>query len=155
MLYNVSYQCCQAHTYTNLSLYIPSLPHYHPPIPTPTPSPRNTHDANAGVTPCNACPKGTICRTEPLFCINPPCGPDRVRCLNPDKICTLDPETGPCKALFRKFFYNSTTDQCELFIYGGCGGNDNRFDTRSECISACGKQCCCLYSHAFWNIKSA
>ena len=88
--------------------------------------------------PCDVCPKGTICRTEQIFCINPPCGPDRVRCLDPDEVCDLPPVTGPCKALFRRFFYNATTDQCELFIYGGCGGNDNRFDTRSECIAACG-----------------
>ena len=89
--------------------------------------------------PCSVCPKGTLCRREPRFCINPPCGPDFVRCLDPDNVCSLEPETGPCRGGFRKFFYNSTTDQCELFIYGGCGGNDNRFDTRSECISACGE----------------
>ena len=90
--------------------------------------------------PCSVCPKGTLCRREPRFCINPPCGPDFVRCLDPDDVCSLEPETGPCRGGFRKFFYNSTTDQCELFIYGGCGGNDNQFDTRSECISACGEK---------------
>ena len=88
---------------------------------------------------CLDCPKGTICRMEPRFCINPPCGPDFVQCLDQDDVCSQEPETGPCKGGFRKFFYNSTTNQCELFIYGGCGGNDNRFDTRSECISTCGE----------------
>ena len=101
--------------------------------------------------PCSVCPKGTICRTEPHFCINPPCGPDFVQCLDPEEVCALKPEVGPCEALFRKFFYNATTDQCELFIYGGCGGNDNRFDTRSECISECGEYhiAIVLYSYTF------
>ena len=61
------------------------------------------------------------------------------QCVSAAPICSLKPESGPCEAAIRKFFYNSTTDRCELFIYGGCGGNDNRFDTRSECISACGE----------------
>ena len=89
--------------------------------------------------PCDICPEETLCVREPRFCINPPCGPDLVRCLDADEVCSLELETGLCKGSFRKFFYNSTTDQCELFIYGGCGGNDNRFDTRSGCISACGE----------------
>ena len=66
------------------------------------------------------------------------------QCVSAAPICSLKPDSGPCEAAIRKFFYNSTTDRCELFIYGGCGGNDNRFDTRSECISACGE-----YSNLF------
>ena len=154
-----------AHLSTHNVITYPITPPYYPPTPTHTytptflhhplsppllsPPPSRTHTIqNAGVDPCNVCPKGTICRTEPVFCINPPCGPDRVRCLDLDEICILEPETGPCRASFRRFFYNSTTDQCELFIYGGCGGNDNRFDTRSECISAFGMwyKYYCLFS---------
>ncbi len=45
--------------------------------------------------------------------------------LQPD-ICKLEPEVGLCRAYIPSYFYNSTSGTCERFIYGGCGGNDNR-----------------------------
>ncbi len=51
--------------------------------------------------------------------------------------CGLPMVTGLCKAYFPKFGFNSTTRMCEEFIYGGCDGNDNAFDTMNECIVAC------------------
>lgn len=35
--------------------------------------------------------------------------------------------------------YNGLSKRCEEFLYEGCGGNDNRFSTRGDCWSACGK----------------
>lgn len=84
------------------------------------------------------CRDDQLCKLNQVQCITTPCPPEIV-CVDFEEVCSQDPDSGPCEALFRKFFYNSTTDQCELFIYGGCEGNDNRFDTRSECISSCGK----------------
>ncbi len=52
--------------------------------------------------------------------------------------CDLEPVTGPCLAYFPSYFYNSTTGNCEMFVYGGCQGNDNRFETVSDCLEACG-----------------
>ncbi|CAF0971748.1 unnamed protein product [Brachionus calyciflorus] len=51
--------------------------------------------------------------------------------------CHLPPEEGPCEALMPSFFYNSTSNRCEKFNYGGCGGNKNKFKTYRECISIC------------------
>lgn len=39
----------------------------------------------------------------------------------PEK-CELPEESGLCRAMFPKFFFNRLTNQCEEFIYGGCGG---------------------------------
>jgi len=53
-------------------------------------------------------------------------------------VCSLEPETGRCRAKFTKWYYNEGTGQCETFIWGGCGGNGNKFDTEAACLSGCG-----------------
>ena len=52
-------------------------------------------------------------------------------------VCLLPAAVGPCKGYFPKWFYNSTLARCEQFIYGGCEGNPNRFDTRESCENTC------------------
>ena len=44
---------------------------------------------------------------------------------------------GPCRLRIPRFFYNSTTGQCEEFIYGGCLGNQNNFLLRETCELVC------------------
>ena len=55
-----------------------------------------------------------------------------------NNICGLEPETGLCEAYIPSYFYNVTSKRCERFIYGGCGGNDNRFSTMEQCQATCG-----------------
>uniref|UniRef100_A0A3B4BM52 BPTI/Kunitz inhibitor domain-containing protein n=1 Tax=Periophthalmus magnuspinnatus TaxID=409849 RepID=A0A3B4BM52_9GOBI len=50
------------------------------------------------------------------------------------RICNLPPETGPCKVYFSRHFYNTTSGKCEIFIYGCCQGNLNRFKSLRTCI---------------------
>ena len=52
-------------------------------------------------------------------------------------ICEQEKEPGVCMAAMRKFYYNKDTKKCEEFIYGGCGGNSNNFETLNECKSTC------------------
>ena len=54
-------------------------------------------------------------------------------------MCSLQPDTGPCKASFLSYYWNINTRQCERFIYGGCGGSYNRFLDAISCASTCGK----------------
>ncbi len=51
--------------------------------------------------------------------------------------CSLPQETGPCRAAFRRYFFNSETQTCETFIFGGCGGNRNNFRSLRHCQRAC------------------
>ena len=46
-------------------------------------------------------------------------------------------DSGDCESFTPKWFYNKNTQSCEIFFYGGCGGNDNKFDTKDDCLQAC------------------
>lgn len=51
--------------------------------------------------------------------------------------CFLEPSIGDCRAFSNFFFYNSRSNSCEPFIFGGCGGNINRFGTKEDCTKTC------------------
>ncbi|KAH9509809.1 Mambaquaretin-1 [Bulinus truncatus] len=51
--------------------------------------------------------------------------------------CSLPVDSGPCDGLFIKYYYNTQSNTCESFNYGGCQGNANKFDTIRECKRRC------------------
>ncbi|XP_045052178.2 tissue factor pathway inhibitor [Desmodus rotundus] len=51
--------------------------------------------------------------------------------------CAYKADEGPCRALLKRFFFNIFTRQCEEFMYGGCEGNENRFESLQECKEKC------------------
>lgn len=59
------------------------------------------------------------------------------RCTNVQNICSLPQVSGPCDAAMEQWYYNQRTDTCERFTYGGCQGNDNRFDDQQSCEQQC------------------
>ncbi|XP_013385338.1 tissue factor pathway inhibitor isoform X1 [Lingula anatina] len=80
------------------------------------------------------CPTGETCVQDKVMCIKAPCPQPEPRCV---PICELPAVPGLCKAYMPSYFFNSKTGQCETFIYGGCGGNANRFKTLEDCQNAC------------------
>ncbi|XP_032879688.1 tissue factor pathway inhibitor [Amblyraja radiata] len=54
-----------------------------------------------------------------------------------NEICVYRADPGRCNGLFKKYFYNISTLKCEEFIYGGCGGNENNFETKKKCLAKC------------------
>ena len=57
--------------------------------------------------------------------------------LRPD-FCLQPPYTGPCRAMFTRYFYNAVSGLCQTFTYGGCRKKQNNFLSEKECISTCG-----------------
>lgn len=51
--------------------------------------------------------------------------------------CTELPDSGPCRDSFTKWYYDPFQKMCFRFNYGGCSGNDNRFDSPEACIKVC------------------
>lgn len=57
--------------------------------------------------------------------------------VDPTPICQQKKDPGLCLAYFPRYYFNATARKCEKFIYGGCGGNLNKFSTYEECRKTC------------------
>ncbi|KAH7948737.1 hypothetical protein HPB49_001432 [Dermacentor silvarum] len=55
------------------------------------------------------------------------------------KACQKDFDSGPCFSSKPMYYYRKESKKCEMFVYGGCGGNDNRFDTQKACEERCAR----------------
>lgn len=51
--------------------------------------------------------------------------------------CRLPAETGPCKAAFQSWYFDSASRRCQSFVWGGCQGNANRFASKEGCEKSC------------------
>ncbi|KAL3209965.1 hypothetical protein MRX96_037511 [Rhipicephalus microplus] len=45
---------------------------------------------------------------------------------------------GPCRGSFPRFFYNTTAQMCQSYLWGGCSANCNNFENEKNCEKSCG-----------------
>jgi Kunitz/Bovine pancreatic trypsin inhibitor domain len=51
--------------------------------------------------------------------------------------CSAPAAPGQCQAYFEAWYHDANTGVCMPFVYGGCGGNANRYDSLEACQQAC------------------
>nr|XP_033497526.1 collagen alpha-6(VI) chain-like isoform X1 [Epinephelus lanceolatus] len=51
--------------------------------------------------------------------------------------CFLSQDQGSCQNYTMMWFFDTEQRECSRFWYGGCGGNENRFQTQEECENLC------------------
>ncbi|KFM23067.1 Amyloid beta A4 protein [Auxenochlorella protothecoides] len=58
------------------------------------------------------------------------------------EFCSQAVDSGPCKAAITRWTYDGSKGSCTPFVYGGCKGNANNFETLEQCtnasVGACG-----------------
>ena len=51
--------------------------------------------------------------------------------------CNMKADYGRCHGQQLHWHFDSRTQLCHSFLYSGCGGNANRFDSHMACASVC------------------
>ena len=54
--------------------------------------------------------------------------------------CLLSAERGDNSCMMSErlsWYYDASSGTCVQFVYAGCGGNENRFETEVDCRAAC------------------
>jgi len=59
-----------------------------------------------------------------------------------NQVCSMKPKSGPCKGSLTRWHFDQDAGKCKKFIFSGCGGNDNRFDTELGCELFCKPEEC-------------
>ncbi|NXM24924.1 APLP2 protein, partial [Oxyruncus cristatus] len=54
-------------------------------------------------------------------------------------VCSQEALTGPCRAVMPRWYFDPNKRKCIRFIYGGCGGNRNNFESEEYCMTVCKK----------------
>ncbi|KHJ87340.1 Kunitz/Bovine pancreatic trypsin inhibitor domain protein [Oesophagostomum dentatum] len=57
--------------------------------------------------------------------------------MDPAVVCRLKYDQGDCLDTVRKYAFDFKTNKCIPFLWTGCGGNQNRFETKDECEKLC------------------
>ncbi|VDD94166.1 unnamed protein product [Enterobius vermicularis] len=79
----------------------------------------------------DTCPAGYSCLNK--YNIN-------ICCPTSEQVCSQPPHKGSiCGDIVQQigYYFDPHTKKCKEFVFSGCGGNDNRFETVSDCMEFC------------------
>ena len=51
--------------------------------------------------------------------------------------CWQPPDSGPCRGQLERFYFSPSQEECLVFSYSGCAGNNNNFLSLADCQSHC------------------
>ncbi|KAJ1345668.1 NAD(P)H-quinone oxidoreductase subunit 5, chloroplastic, variant 3 [Parelaphostrongylus tenuis] len=53
------------------------------------------------------------------------------------KECVGDPDRGPCSGSLDRWYYDENEADCKKFVFSGCGGNGNNYESKEGCVQRC------------------
>lgn len=62
-------------------------------------------------------------------------------CAHVSAVCWAHAESGPCRAMLERWYFNPKKRRCVPFLFGGCGGNRNNFESEEYCLAVCSSSC--------------
>lgn len=55
------------------------------------------------------------------------------------ELCFLEPKPGNCRDSQTRWYFDSDKNDCSILFFTGCGGNNNNFMSREDCLDTCSK----------------
>ncbi|XP_023192912.1 amyloid-beta A4 protein-like isoform X1 [Xiphophorus maculatus] len=52
-------------------------------------------------------------------------------------VCWARADSGPCHAMLERWYFVPKQGRCAPFLFGGCGGNRNNFNSEEYCLTVC------------------
>ena len=62
-------------------------------------------------------------------------------CVHISAVCWAQAESGPCHAMLERWYFVPDKGSCAPFLFGGCGGNRNNFESEEYCLAVCSSSC--------------
>lgn len=62
-------------------------------------------------------------------------------CAHVSAVCWAQAESGPCHVMLERWYFNPKKRRCVPFLFGGCGGNRNNFESEEYCLAVCSSSC--------------
>uniref|UniRef100_A0A8D3DZQ9 Amyloid-beta A4 protein n=1 Tax=Scophthalmus maximus TaxID=52904 RepID=A0A8D3DZQ9_SCOMX len=56
-------------------------------------------------------------------------------------VCWARAVSGPCHAMLERWYFVPEKGICAPFLFGGCGGNRNNFESEEYCLAVCSSSC--------------